>query len=168
MSLKFVPALVQIMAWRRPGAKPLSEPMMFSSPMHICVTRPQWFKPMLTDWIISMIITRDPCWAYVMPFHTFNSMCPSDVIFRLKSGSALSDGTKPLVEPKFTNHQWSLVAFTWGHFHKKILNIALLDVDLKITILRLQPLLPGVNELMLWISFEDWVSLELIYGYPII
>ena len=30
------------MAWRRPGDKPLSEPMMASSPTHICVTRPQW------------------------------------------------------------------------------------------------------------------------------
>ena len=51
-SLKFVPeglinnipALVQIMAWRRPGDKPLSEPMMVWSPTHICVTRPQWVK----------------------------------------------------------------------------------------------------------------------------
>ena len=50
ISLKFVPkgpinnipALVQIMAWRRPGDKPLPEPMMFSLPTHICVTRPQW------------------------------------------------------------------------------------------------------------------------------
>ena len=48
ISLKFVPkgpinnnlALVQIMAWRRPGDKPLSEPMMVSLPTHICVTRP--------------------------------------------------------------------------------------------------------------------------------
>ena len=37
-----IPALVQIMAWRRPGDKPLSEPMMVSLLMHICVTRPQW------------------------------------------------------------------------------------------------------------------------------
>ena len=52
ISLKFVPkvpinnipALVQIMAWRRPGDKPLSEPMMVNLPMHICVTRPQWVK----------------------------------------------------------------------------------------------------------------------------
>ena len=51
ISLKFVPkcpinnitALVQIMAWRRPGDKPLTEPMMASLPTHICVTRPQWF-----------------------------------------------------------------------------------------------------------------------------
>ena len=50
ISLKFVPkgpinnipALVQIMAWRRPGDKPLSEPMMVRLPTHICVTRPQW------------------------------------------------------------------------------------------------------------------------------
>ena len=52
ISLKYVrkgpivnnPALVQLMAWRRSGAKPLSEPMMISLPTHICVTRPQWVK----------------------------------------------------------------------------------------------------------------------------
>ena len=50
ISIKFVPkgpinnipALFQIMAWRRPGDKPLSEPMMLSLTTHICVTRPQW------------------------------------------------------------------------------------------------------------------------------
>ena len=50
ISLKFIhkgpinniPALVQIMAWRRPGGKPLSEPMMVSLLTHICVARPQW------------------------------------------------------------------------------------------------------------------------------
>ena len=50
ISLKFVskgrinniPALVQIMAWRRPGDTPLSEPMLVSLPTHLCVTRPQW------------------------------------------------------------------------------------------------------------------------------
>ena len=36
-----IPALVQIMAWRRPGDKLLSEPMMVRLPTHICVTRPQ-------------------------------------------------------------------------------------------------------------------------------
>ena len=39
-----IPALVQIMAWRRPGDKPLSEPMLGRSLTHICVTRPQWVK----------------------------------------------------------------------------------------------------------------------------
>ena len=39
-----IPALVQIMAWRRPGDKSLSEPMLVFVPTHICVTRPQWVK----------------------------------------------------------------------------------------------------------------------------
>ena len=39
-----IPALVQIMAWRRPGDKPLSGPMMVRLPTHICVTRPQWIN----------------------------------------------------------------------------------------------------------------------------
>ena len=52
ISLKFVPrvpinnipTLVQMMAWRRPGDKPLSEPIMVSLLTHICVARPQWVK----------------------------------------------------------------------------------------------------------------------------
>ena len=39
-----IPTLVQIMAWRRPGDRSLSEPMIVSIPMHTCVTRPQWAK----------------------------------------------------------------------------------------------------------------------------
>ena len=50
ISLKFVPkvrmnnipALVQIMAWRWPGEKPLSEAMIVRLWMHICITRPEW------------------------------------------------------------------------------------------------------------------------------
>ena len=37
-----IPSLVQIVAWRRPGDKPLSEPMMVNLLTHICVSRPQW------------------------------------------------------------------------------------------------------------------------------
>ena len=52
ISLKFVPkgpsknipALVQMMAWRRIGDKPFSEPNKVSLLGHICVTRPQWVK----------------------------------------------------------------------------------------------------------------------------
>ena len=50
ISLKFVPgspidnmsALSQIMAWRRPGDKPLSEAMIVSLLTHICVAQSQW------------------------------------------------------------------------------------------------------------------------------
>ena len=52
ISLKFVsngpidniPAFVQQMAWRWPGDKPLSEPMVVRLLTQICVTRPQWVK----------------------------------------------------------------------------------------------------------------------------
>ena len=39
-----IPALVQIMAWRWPGDKPLSEPMVVSLLMHICITQLQIVK----------------------------------------------------------------------------------------------------------------------------
>ena len=50
ISLKFVLkspinnilSLIQIMAWRHPGDKAFSEPMVIRLLTHICVTRPQW------------------------------------------------------------------------------------------------------------------------------
>ena len=70
LSLKYVPkgpidnipALVQIMAWRRPGDKPLSDPMMLSLLTHICVTRPQCVNNhmKLISWInLGMRSTND-------------------------------------------------------------------------------------------------------------
>ena len=58
LSLNFVPevpidnkpASVQIMAWRRPGDKPLSEPMKVNLLTHICVTRPRWIKQGMSFW----------------------------------------------------------------------------------------------------------------------
>ena len=43
-SINKIPASNQIMAWRCPGDKPLSERMMVNLPTHICVTQPQWVK----------------------------------------------------------------------------------------------------------------------------
>ena len=45
-SINDIPTLVQVMAWRWPGDKPLSEPKMVRLPTHICVTRPQWVNRM--------------------------------------------------------------------------------------------------------------------------
>ena len=69
ISLNFVPkvrsnnitALVQIMAWRWPGDKPLSERMMVISPKHICVTWPQWvngYFPSMNFHYCIMIVDR--------------------------------------------------------------------------------------------------------------
>ena len=70
ISLKFVskgpinniPALVQIMAWRRPDDKPLSEPMMVCLLTHICVTRPQWVKAQ--NWAHFLVSETAP-WCYM-------------------------------------------------------------------------------------------------------
>ena len=66
ISLKFVPkgqinnipALVQKMAWRRPGDKPFYEPMIVSLLAHICVTRPQWVNHQEFGYITHCVIYR--------------------------------------------------------------------------------------------------------------
>ena len=75
-----IPASVQIMAWRRPGDKPLSEPMMVGLTTHICVTRPQWvnwgpfYKHELTlipAWISNHMANK--VWNKItFPFTIFN------------------------------------------------------------------------------------------------
>ena len=50
-----IPALVQMMAWRRLGDKPLLEPMMASLPTHICVSRPQWIIVLTTNMFILIL-----------------------------------------------------------------------------------------------------------------
>ena len=80
ISLKFVPkvwinnipALIQIMAWRRSGDKPLFEPMMVSLLTHICVTRPQWVKlawPVLDlTWIPFMFIFQNGFQLFLLTY----------------------------------------------------------------------------------------------------
>ena len=108
ISLKFVPkgpinnipTLVQIMAWRRSGDKPLSEPMMVSLLTHICITLPQWVK--------------------IIALWPGDAICFIVELVNIGSDNGLlPDGTKPLPEPIMTNHQWGLVAFTWGQFHRE-------------------------------------------------
>ena len=54
--INYIPALVQIMAWRRSGDKPLSETMMARLLTHICVTRPQWVKSRwCEEWYINSL-----------------------------------------------------------------------------------------------------------------
>ena len=70
ISLKFVPkglinkipALVQIMAWRRSGDKPLSKAIRVNLLTHICVTRPEWVKYTSSTVIITQLI--DPMIPY--------------------------------------------------------------------------------------------------------
>ena len=67
-----IPALVQIMAWRRPGDKPLSEPMMVNLLTHICVTRPQWVNSSPPT-AAYMHQGTGPALAQVMACHLFST-----------------------------------------------------------------------------------------------
>ena len=107
ISLKYIPkgvidnmaALVQIMAWCRPGDKPLSEPMMVNLLTYIFVTWPQWV----------------------------NSLWHSDTIWQHRSRSTLAQVMACcLTAPShYLNQCWLInksVAFTWGQFHKRYLS----------------------------------------------
>ena len=99
ISLKFVPkspinntpAMVQIMAWRRPGDKPLSEPMVISLPMHICVTRPQWVN------VLTVIIAMSSSGAFLLTRLNFN---PSMIRSHAQRWNE--------IEYPFLNNHWSL------------------------------------------------------------
>ena len=89
--------LVQIMAWRRSGDKPLSEPVMIILPTHICVTRPQWV----------------------------NTLWPSDDIWRQRSGLTLVQlMVCYLTAPShYLKKCWliiSKVKFIGRHYHERI------------------------------------------------
>ena len=55
-----IPALVQIMAWRRPGDKPSSKAMMVSLLMNIWVIRRQWVNMSSVTYIWPDILTDGP------------------------------------------------------------------------------------------------------------
>ena len=85
ISLKFVPrvpinnipALVQIMAWRRPGNKPLSEPMMLSLLTHKCVTWSQWIHLTLRNKLQWKFYRNSYIFIHeILLFH----VCPSPII----------------------------------------------------------------------------------------
>ena len=92
ISLKFVPKgpinNIPAMAWRLDGAKPLSEPMI-SLTMHICVTRPQWVKPVYVcyptgyliphKWENCMTIDRNS-WGYRRNVHVDDYLSTDELI----------------------------------------------------------------------------------------
>ena len=92
ISLKFVPkgpinnipSLAQIMAWRRPGDKPLSEPMMVSSLTHISDTRPQWVKQTKTEHHLQECCKHTACLSHVPLFHlclSVNKLVGSSTVY---------------------------------------------------------------------------------------
>ena len=107
ISLKFlpkgrinnIPAMVQIMAWRLPGDKPLSKPMMVNLLTHICVTRPQWVKSFFLLYVIVIIFlwirakkhtSRSTSNNGRYFSNSLNWLWPSHGIWRQRSGSTVT------------------------------------------------------------------------------
>ena len=100
ISLKFVakgpinniPSLVQIMDWRRPGDKSLSEPKMVRLLTHMCVTQPQWVNIWCFTHCGSVELIMNhytwPSLAQIMAYYLFNNTKPSSkFIFNQTLGS---------------------------------------------------------------------------------
>ena len=70
--IKFVPkgptnniaTFVQVMAWLRPGDKPLAQPRMVRLQRHIWVTRPKWFNTYQLDNIFKCIFLHGKKWFF--------------------------------------------------------------------------------------------------------
>ena len=88
ISLKFVPkgpinnipALVQIMAWRRSGDKPLSEPMMVSLLTYICVTGSSQILDFVRLYDKTSDCLADGRWGHRKTFKVFE--CNSELLGR--------------------------------------------------------------------------------------
>ena len=75
-----IPSLVQIMAWRRLGDKPLSEPIMVSLLTHICVTQPQCVNDAVYQ--LRLKVFRNLCeWSWIAFKGCWLRMCISMPIF---------------------------------------------------------------------------------------
>ena len=119
-----IPALVQIMAWRRLGDKPLSEPMMVGLLTHICVTRPQWDKDVwLSSWGIfqasrqSQDTSLENLWPIVMGIyrssvnsrHKTTVMQSFDILFVVSLNKRLNKMSSCQWFSRHENHMTSLM-----------------------------------------------------------
>ena len=72
-------------------------------------------------WIFNIIINH--FFLLYLQWHNPNSLWLSEateICVNIGSGNGLlPDGTKPLLKPMLTNHQWGLEAFTWEQLYWK-------------------------------------------------
>ena len=100
-----IPASVQMLAWRRPGTKPLSEPMMVNLLTHICVTRPQWINHHKMQMkLYQPPVTLGLCSYPMEPIATQNSLITFylntqvEAVFTFSNVDKFSNGRPPLID----------------------------------------------------------------------
>ena len=93
-------------------------------------SRPEQNGWHFADIILKFILVKESCYILISNFKIVpkdlieNNCGPSDMVAKIWvnigwDNSLLPDGAKLLPKPKLTYHQWILVAFTWGLFHRK-------------------------------------------------
>ena len=100
------------MAWRRPGDKPLSKPMMVSLPTYICVTRPQWVnagKRLLPE------ISKYKFGRQLRPTNTFARRS-----FRAIPGNRANGVVKACLA---TINSWLIISVCFEGYHVIFINI---------------------------------------------
>ena len=117
-SINNILALVQIMTWRRPGDKPLSEPIMVRLPTHICVTRPQWVNWHMYHsmvWSKTLCLSLTPwgrvthiCVTKLTAIGSDNGLSPArrQAIIWINAGILLIEQTSVKSWPKFIHFHW--------------------------------------------------------------
>ena len=132
-----IPALDQIMPWRRPGDKPLSEPMMARLPTHICVTQPQWVKDQSHDHVIQNIVIvfvhvvfiggywhGRPRWRLPPRPHWQHPGCHCWDGNRQTRSVLQMDSVLRMWHSKCHTISWGLIGhFEWRHLHKVVMQI---------------------------------------------
>ena len=98
-----IPALVPIMAWRRPGDKPLSEPMMVSLLTHICVTWHQWVYPLCTKFSKGNVNMCLQFVSFLHPMTQIVQILPDRRTYLFYIANIM--GADALA-PCFTSHTW--------------------------------------------------------------
>ena len=99
VQVNHIPALVQIMAWRRPDDKPLSEPMLASLPTHISVTRPEWVKSYAGRWNSHQSCSKCVKVILQRPFLSMLSVAKRRHILKCKMGHMMTP-TFPILNQK--------------------------------------------------------------------
>ena len=101
-----IPALFQIMVWRRPGGKPSSEPVMANLLVNICVIQPQWVDMRHLLLWINVAWYPLKLWTFEEMFGSLSFSCNCKQIFHkhtlmYQNGIRIGPLLPPLVEAHF-------------------------------------------------------------------
>ena len=134
-----IPSLVQIMAWRRPSNKPLSETTMGSLMTHICVTRPQWVKPKGTYFSETVFKTQ----KFSLTKITVKDVCEmANVLSRNYELENPDYETHKSLTKRYTNHYYESASYNYDirksliRFSNHNHELGSVDYDICIVIIR--------------------------------